>query len=126
MESLKELIELAKENGAIGAAWLLVFAGIVWIGGRGSKIALANVTTMLKQSEGLRKTMQEQLASAGEERDRLHAENRRLSRQMEDLQRTLSEVQVQLDAERRARTDLNTRMGVILEELHVLRASRTV
>lgn len=121
MESLKELIILAKENGAIGAAWLLVFAGVVWIGGRGSKIALTNVTTMLKQSEDLRVTMQAQLRGSDEERERLHTENRRLSRQMEDLRQTLVRVQQDLEDERNARTDLNSRMNVILEELRVLR-----
>lgn len=74
METLKTLIELAKDHGPLTAAWVVLFAVVAFVAGKGGKMALSNVQSLLDQSAALRQSMQEQLATSNARVDALNSQ----------------------------------------------------
>lgn len=103
METLKTLLELAKEHGPLTAAWVVLFAIVAFVAGKGGKMALSNVQSLLDQSAALRQTMADQLASANRRVDELNAQLADANANAASLRALLNEA---LDGQRSARESM--------------------
>lgn len=105
MESLKELVALAREQGTIVAGWLLLLAAVAWISGQGARSAIRNVHSLLRMNEELRKQLVEQLATANSARDDAERSNSQLRTALDSANRRMDDLEGRLlFAERRSRT----------------------
>lgn len=95
LDSLRDLIDLAKEHGPITAAWVVLFAIFAWVANKSAKMALSNVRTLLDQSAELRGQMAEQLKSAISERDAANAQAADTNAQARILRTMLEDTQTQ-------------------------------
>jgi septal ring factor EnvC (AmiA/AmiB activator) len=132
MEVLKDIIEMAKQYGVIGAGWILVFGGVVWVAGHGGKMALKNVKELLDASDKLRLSMQDQLDRANQSERETDMQNRRLVIENADLRASID--QMRRDMERAAaradrierdNQDAQVRIRTLTEELRSLSARLT-
>lgn len=99
----KDLIDLARQQGPVTAAWITLFVVVAYLAGQGGKAALANVKGLLQQSEDLRQSLNDQLNESNRRLDLQSDIIGRMERQLRDQQRDILAAQAQT-------ADLQTRL----------------
>lgn len=123
MGPIRDLMALAKDQGVIVAGWVLLFAAVAWVSGRGARGAVRNVESLLRMNERLREQLSGQLDASIAVRNEAERRNAELqaaltaaTRRMDDLEGRL------LFAERRSRT-LESELVATIAENRKLRAA---
>lgn len=122
MELLREILAMAKEQGAAYVAWVLLLASVAWITGHGARAAIRNVQSLLSMNEAMRATLAEQLTNSNAGREEADRANARLRDDLSRATRRMNDLEGRLEfAERRAQV-LESELAVTMADNQRLRA----
>lgn len=60
METLKDLLDAAKDHGPGHAAWLILLGAVAWIGGYGARVTISHIKGLLDATAIVRLQLQDQ------------------------------------------------------------------
>lgn len=116
---MRDIIALIQSYGPNIAGWVLLFAFVAWAAGKGGKIALHNVKTLLEEGEALRGRMRISL-------DDCESQIRRRDKMLEDITKRYEESREQVHALKNEMSNMVLEVHRLTDELRRMRLDKGV